>query len=171
MNELQKKLFDLIGNKIVFSESILEAFFNVSDILYDRKSDFRQAMQNFILNKDGCQKEIIFDPKYKYKSDIERLARYQLEFYLSEEEKCSVVSEYFETLKSVICRVPLGTSYRLSLVEYRLIQQVGDMRYEEINPRILRACISIMILYYEHNYHKKELDELLDAVDLSDIKL
>lgn len=170
MNELQKKLFDLIGNKIVFSESIFEKFFEISDITHDPKSDFRQVIWDFIHNKDNCQQKLLFDTGHKYAGDIKRLARYQLNVYISE-QKCDVVTEYLETLKSVISRLPLGTSYRLSMAEYKLIQQVGDLRYDEINPRTLRACISVMLLFNEHVYHQKELDELLDAVDLSCIKL
>ncbi len=170
MSELQEKLFSLIGNKIVFSESILEKFFEISDITHDKNSDFRKTMWDFILNKDNCQKEILSDTRHKYASDIRRLARYQLNVYISE-QKCNVVSEYLETMETVLKQVPMGTSYRLSSVEYQLIQKVGEMHPEEINRNTLRACISVMLLFSEHIYHQKELNELLDAIDLSDIKL
>lgn len=170
MNELQEKLFNLIGNKIVFSESILEKFFEVSDITHDKNSDFRQIMWNFILNQNNCQKEILSDPRHKYASDIQRLARFQLNAYIHE-QKYNIVSEYLEAMKAVLNKTPLGTPYDLSSAEYQLIQHVGEMKPEEINRRTLRACISVMLLFSEHIYHQKELDELLEAIDFSDIRL
>ena len=181
MDKLQLLMFDCIGGKLKFTESVVDRYFQVLVTRYGEGSDMERQMKDFVLDPE-VQKTVIGDSSHEAFEEFRHLAKMQLRYDIKKlqrqvKKQSSTLFPGYQAAKEYLENVPkvnnmsVATFSDLSAAEYHVFEVILSSEvslYDDENivkgmdVKTIRLVLQTMICFNESlqacgfNYRKAE---------------